>query len=161
YEDAAGHLNASFATMARSLKEDPANEASQAGLDRVARATGRFEDPAHVFEGLAEENEGHGLASALYAMSARVYEEDLQNIDTAISLYQRVLENDPLNLNAAESLERLFRSANRYPELALILQRKAEILEEPADKKEALFQAAAIEEDVLERQEAAIAVYAK
>jgi golgin subfamily B member 1 len=161
YEDAAGDLNASFATMARALKEDPSNEASQAGLDRVARATGRFEDLAHVFEGLAQELSDHTLASALYAMSARVYEQDLGNVDTAIGLYQRVLENDPLNLNAAESLERLFRSANRYPELALILQRKAEILEEPADKKEALFQAAAIEEDVLERQEAAIAVYAK
>ena len=41
----------------------------------------------------------------------------------------------------------------------MILQRKSEILEEPSDKKDALFQAAAIEEDVLNKPEAAIAVY--
>jgi tetratricopeptide (TPR) repeat protein len=161
YEDAAGDLNASFATLARALKEDPANESTQAGLDRVARATGRFEDLAHVFQELASEIEDHALASALFTMSARVYEQDLGNIDTAIGLYKRVLDIDPLNLNGAESLERLFRSTSRYAELSLILQRKAEILEDPADKKEALFQAAAIEEDMLDRQEAAIAVYAK
>src|SRR6185437_1020292 len=46
-------------------------------------------------------------------------------------------------------------------ELSIILQRKSEILEEPADKKDALFQAASIEEDVLSRSEAAIAVYNK
>jgi tetratricopeptide (TPR) repeat protein len=161
YEDAAGDLNASFATYARALKEDPSNESTQASLDRVARATGRFADLAHVFEELAGEIEDHTLASALYTMSARVYEQDLGDIDTAIRFYEKVLAIDPLNLNAAEALEKLFRSTNRYPELSLILQRKAEIVEEPADKKEALFQAAAIEEEVLDRQEAAIAVYAK
>ena len=55
-----------------------------------------------------------------------------------------------MNLAAAESLERLFRQTERYQDLSLILQRKAEIVDEPADKKDALFQAAAIEEDVLE-----------
>jgi tetratricopeptide (TPR) repeat protein len=161
YEDAAGDLNASFATLARALKEDPSSETTQASLDRVARATGRFEDLAQVFFELAGQIEDPTLASTLYTMSARVYEQDLGNVDTAIGLYQKVLEIDPINLNAAESLDRLFRATNRYAELSLILQRKAEILEEPADKKEALFQAASIEEEVLDRQEAAIAVYAK
>jgi golgin subfamily B member 1 len=161
YEDAAGDLNASFATLARALKEEPSNESTQASLERIARATGRFADLARVFEGLAAELEDHTLASELYTMSARVYEQDLGDIDTAIRFYEKVLAIDPLNLHAAEALERLFRSTSRYPELSLILQRKAEIVEEPADKKEALFQAASIEEEVLDRQEAAIAVYAK
>jgi tetratricopeptide (TPR) repeat protein len=91
------------------------------------------------------------LASALYMKSARVHESDLGNVDTAIALYRKVLEIDPLSLPAAESLERLFRNTERYQELSIILQRKSEILEEPADKKDALFQAAAIEEDVLNR----------
>src|SRR4029077_3226951 len=49
----------------------------------------------------------------------------------------------------------------RYADLSIILQRKSEILEEPSEKKDALFQAASIEEDVLNRPEAAIAVYSK
>ncbi len=65
---------AAFATLARALKEDPANEATQQQLDRVARATGRFADLAQVFEELAGEIEDPTLASALYMTSARVQE---------------------------------------------------------------------------------------
>ena len=114
YEDAAGDLNATFATYARALKEDPANETTQHALDRVARATGRFADLAQTFEALAESLEDATLASQLTTMAARVYEEDLGNVDIAVALYQRVLEIDPQNLPAAESLERLFRTHERY-----------------------------------------------
>ncbi len=161
HEDAAGDLNQSFLTYARALKEEPGNEGTQQNLDRVARATSRFVDLAKVYEDLSAGIEDASLASALCAMSARVYEGDIGDIDTAVARYRRVLEIDPQNLAAAESLERLFRQAERYQDLSAILQRKAEILDEPSDKKEALFQAAAIEEDVLERAESAITVYQK
>ncbi len=161
YEDSAGELIPAFSTLARALKEDPANETTQQQLDRVARATGRFADLARVFEELAAEIEDPALASSLYMMSARVQEADLGNIDTSVALYRKVLEIDPLSLAAAESLERLLRASERYAELSIILQRKSEILEEPTEKKDALFQAALIEEDVLSRPESAIAVYSK
>lgn len=161
YEDAAGDLNQAFLTYARALKEDAGNEETQQQLERVARATSRFQDLAHVYEELGGTNQDVTLASALWSSAARVYEQDIQDQETAIARYRKVLEIDAANLAAAESLERLFRTAGKYPELSQILQRKAEILEEPHDKKEALFQAAAIEEDMLERPEEAIAVYKK
>ncbi|MBX3229294.1 MAG: tetratricopeptide repeat protein [Labilithrix sp.] len=163
YEDAAADLNNAFSTLARALREDPANEQTQTAIDRVARATGRFEDLASVYRQLGEEVVANdpALGAALTMMSARVYEADIGNVDTAIALYTRVLEIDPGHLAAAESLERLYRVTERYAELSQILQRKALILVEPNDQKDALFQAAAIEEDVLEKPEDAIAVYQK
>jgi tetratricopeptide (TPR) repeat protein len=161
YEDAAGDLASAFSTLARALEQEPANELTQQQLDRVARATGRFADLAQVFQQLAANISDPALASELYMMSARVQENDLGNVDTAIALYRKVLEIDPLSLPAAESLERLFRMTERYQELSIVLQRKSEILDEPVEKKDALFQAAAIEEDVLNRPEAAISVYSK
>ncbi len=83
------------------------------------------------------------------------------NVDRAIELYRQVLKIDPMNLAAAESLQTLFQSTERYADMALILQRKATILEDTEDQKAALYQAAAIEEEVLERKEAAINVYLK
>ena len=62
-------------------------------------------------------------------MSARVYEHDLRDVEVAISLYRRVLEIDAFNLPAAESLERLFRTTERYADLSLVLQKKSEISE--------------------------------
>ncbi len=161
HEDAASDHGSAFLTLARALKADPANELTQTQIDRLARATGRFADLATVYQDLGAEQEDAELASSLTMMSARVYEADLGDVDTAIALYRKVLELDTRNLAAAESLERLFKQTDRYQDLSQILQRKADILDEPADKKEALFQAAAIEEDVLELPDAAIAVYNK
>ncbi|MCU0680773.1 MAG: tetratricopeptide repeat protein [Polyangiaceae bacterium] len=161
YEDGAGDLNAAFDTFARALAIDPTHEATQQGLDRLARATGRFQDLAQVFQDLAERQEDPQVACALYTASARVHEYDLGDVTSAIAHYRRVLSIDPTSLDAAGSLERLFQASERYSDLSLILQRKAEILDDLDDKKAALFQAAGIEEDVLERHEAAIGVYQK
>jgi golgin subfamily B member 1 len=161
YEDAAGDLGSAFATLARALEEDPGNEATQQQLERVARASGRYADLAHVFEQLALHVDVPAMASALLMTSASVQENDLRNVDAAIGLYRKVLEIDPLSLRAAESLERLFRASERYDDLSVTLQRKSDMLEDALEKKDALFQAAAIEEDMLDRAEAAIAVYRK
>ncbi|WP_197041054.1 tetratricopeptide repeat protein [Chondromyces apiculatus] len=161
YEEAGGDLNSAFDTYARALKEDSGSESTQRSIDRLARATGRFADLAAVYETLAASEAEADLASALYTMSAQVYEQDLGDMDSAIRHYRRVLEIDPSNLHAAESLERIFRSAERYRELSETLQLKAEILDDINEKKAAFFAAASIEEDVLERHEAAIAVYGK
>lgn len=159
YEDAGGDLVSAFDTFARALAEDPGLEATQQGIDRLARATGRFADLARVFQDLAAKQEDAALASSLYTMSAQVYESDLGDVENAIRHYRTVLTIDPHALHAAESLERIFHGAERYEELSQILQQKADILDDPTDKKNALFAAASIEEDILGKHDAAIAVY--
>ncbi|MES1178847.1 MAG: tetratricopeptide repeat protein [Myxococcales bacterium] len=161
HEDAAGDVNAAFDTLARALAVDPSHEETQAGLDRLARVTGRFQDLARVFEQLAVAQKDPELGSRLYASAASVYEHLVGDGDRAIELYRKVLSIDPTNLAAAESLQTLFQSAERYGDMSLILQRKAEILEDVDAQKGALYQAAQLEEDVLERQENAIGVYLK
>jgi tetratricopeptide (TPR) repeat protein len=161
YEDAAGDANAAFDTFARALAVDPANETTQEALDRLARVTNRFLDLARVFEELAEQQSDAELGSRLYTFAARIVENDIGDIDRAIGLYRKVLSIDPTNLPAAESLQTLFQSTERYADMSLILQRKAEMLAELEEQKAALFQAAALEEEVLERPENAIGVYRK
>lgn len=161
YEDAANDPNAAFDTMARALSIDPESESTQQSLDRLARVTGRLEDLALVFERLAETQEDPEHASRLTTASARVYENDVQNIDKAIELFRKVLTIDPTNLEAAEALQALFQVTGRYADMSLILQRKAEILDIIDDQKTALYESARIEEEVLDRRESAIAVYLK
>ena len=159
HEDAGGDLNAAFDTFARALAEDPGHEATQEGLDRLARVTSRFADLAGVYETLAAKQGDPILASQLYAMAARVFEQDLGDVDDAVKHYRKVLSIDPTNLASAEALEGLFRGSERFADLSLVLQQKAEILDDPREKKDALFQSAAIEEEMLERPEAAISAY--
>jgi tetratricopeptide (TPR) repeat protein len=145
--------------MARALEQDPSSESTIEGLDRLARATERFADLAKVYEGLANKQEDSQLASALTTMSrarARGRHRQPRRGHSALSQGAR---DRPQNLDAAESLERIFRQVERYAELSQALQTKSDIVEDIAEKKAALFQAASIEEEVLERPEQAIAVY--
>lgn len=159
YEDAANDMHAAFTTYARALREEPLNEQTATALERLARTTGRFQDLASVYETLAKEASDPSLASALYMTSARIQEQELGNVDVSIAQYQRVLELDGSNLPAVTALEQLFRGTERYQDLSNILQRKVDILDELPAKKDALFQAANIEEEVLGQAEGAIAVY--
>ncbi len=174
YEDAGGDADSAFTTLARALAEDPTSEETKQGLDRLARATERYADLAKVFEeravaqlvGATEDPDATAVSDPavavdLFMMAARVYENDLQAAEPAIAHYRKVLEIDPQNLAAAEALERIFRGGEQYAELSQVLQQKADILDDLRDKKAALFQAAAIEEDILNRHDAAVAVYRK
>ncbi|MCA9627067.1 MAG: tetratricopeptide repeat protein [Myxococcales bacterium] len=161
YEDAAGDSNAAFDTLARALAADPAHEFTQEGLDRLARTTGRFTDLARVFEDLGAQQEDPELGSQLYTFAARVFVNDVGDVDRGIELFRKVLSIDPMNLAAAESLQTLFHSTERYSDMSLILQRKAQILEDMDAQKEALYQSATLEEEVLDRKENAIGVYQK
>ncbi len=161
HEDAAGDLGAAFDTLARALAEDPAHDGTREFIDRCARATGRFADLAVVYERLASAQEDPELCSQLYMLAARVFEHEVGNADRAIELFRKVLEIDPMNIDAAQALQALFHATERYADMSAILQQKAGILDDVEDQKVALFEAATIEEDVLDRKEHAIAVYRK
>ncbi len=161
YEDAAGDANAAFDTYARALAVDSSNETTQEALDRLARVANRHLDLAKVFENLAGKHADPELGSRLYTFAARVVENDLGDVDRAIELYRKVLSIDPMNLAAAESLQTLFQSTERFADMSLILQRKAQMLQDLEEQKAALYQAAGLEEEVLERSDNAIAVYQK
>ena len=171
FEDAGGDPDSAFSSLARALAEDPTSEETKQGLDRLARATDRYADLAKVFEARAQAQLAFdsgsdpdatqvtdpAVAVDLFTMAARVYENDLGRAEQAIGHYRKVLEIDTHNLPAAEALERIFRTGERYAELSDVLQLKSDILDNLQDKKGALFQAAAIEEDVLDRHDAGLA----
>lgn len=161
-EDAAGDLAAAFQTTARALAADPSNAATLDNLSRLASATEQFEQLGKILAAEAEKIEDDpDLAASLLMSAARVYEESVENPAAAIDLYRKVLEVDPLKLEAAVALQGLFRTTERFAEMSAILQRKAEMLEDVDAQKEALYQSAQLEEDVLERPDQAIAVYEK
>lgn len=161
YEDAAGDVGAAFDAYCRALAVEPGYQPTWQAVDRLARATGRYQDLASHLEKLAEAQEEPDLASQLLGHAARVIEQDVGDAARAIELYRKVLSVDPVNLEAAGSLQALYQATEQYDELSRILQRKVGILEDVEQQKEALFQAATIEADVLNRPEKAVGIYEK
>jgi tetratricopeptide (TPR) repeat protein len=174
YEIALDDAPNAFLAYARALGDDPANGTTQEQLERIAATTGDHEGLAKVYEERAaalvaasspQEDgsiaEDVQLANALLTKAADVREEQLGDVATAVTHHQRVLELDGTNLGAAGALERLYQQSEQYEPLALILLRKAGMVDVPDDQKDHLFRAAAIYEEILERPMDAIEVYKK
>jgi tetratricopeptide (TPR) repeat protein len=159
HEDVGNNVERAFATYARALAIEPLDETTVGGLDRLARSSSRFVQLADVYEELAATQREAELQAHLYGAAARVVQHDVADVARAIELYGKVLDVAPRDLAAVEALESLYLTAERYAELSAILQRKSKVLEDVGPQKAALFEAARIEEEVLNRPEAAIGVY--
>lgn len=162
YEDSAGNQNKAFDTVARALACEPGNTATLSSLTRLAAATDQFDRLGDILSKQADAlDDEPELASALLMSAASVYEENVIDEARAIELYRKVLECDPLQIAAAEALQNLYQSTEQFAEMSAILQRKVEMLDDLDAQKAALYQAASLEEDVLNRPDAAISVYEK
>ncbi|MCC7540253.1 MAG: tetratricopeptide repeat protein, partial [Deltaproteobacteria bacterium] len=152
-----------FESFARAFNEDSARDDTQQALERLARVGSWYPELAEVYEARipALEEPEPQLAAALHMKVAAIHEEQLKDENAAIAHYRRVLEIDEAHMDAATALERIFQVAERYEELAKIYLVKAQILEDLEEKKQYLYRAAGIYEELLERPQDAVEVYTK
>ena len=71
--------------------------------------------------------------------SAQIEEEVLSNADAAIATFRQVLAIDDVDLPAMDSLERLYVRLARWEPLKDVYAKKADLAEDPADKKRMLY----------------------
>ena len=163
YEDAAGDLSSAFDTLARALERGSGERADAAGSSIASPARPAASPISRsVFETLARAaDRRRARERALHDERARLRGRPRRRRQRRSALYRKVLEIDPRQPRRGRVARAPLPRRRALPRAVAILQRKAEILDELAEKKDALFQAARIEEDVLEQPEAAIAVYSK
>ena len=159
YEVSLDDLQNAFTCYSRSLADDPSNPSTQEQLERIAAGAGAWDQLAQVYEQQVAAVEDTSLRAGLLAKAAEVREERVGDHVAAIALYQQVLELDDQNMEAATALERLYQGTEQYEELASILLVKAGLLDVPADRREYLFRAAALYDELLSRPQEAIHVY--
>jgi tetratricopeptide (TPR) repeat protein len=159
YEVQVGDLDRAVTTHARALAEDPANEVSQAQLERVALAANQAERLAQVYEAEVERVEDPAIGALLHVKAAQIRENMLNDVPAAVAHYKRVLELDATHLEAASALERLYQHAGEYEALAQIYLTKAAMLPELEEQKQHFYRAAQIYEEVLAQPLAAVDVF--
>src|SRR5262249_39420152 len=161
YEVGGDDPNLAFDSYGRALREDPGLGESQARLERLARILDRWGDAVVLYEEMVATIADEEQKVALWMKVARLSEEQLRDDERAGRAYAQVLEIAPRNLDAANALEQIYLRQDAYTKLVDVLLRKADIVEGLAKKKELLFKAAQIYEDVLEDSEAAIRVFSQ
>ena len=161
--DVAGDSEQAFNTYDRALKEDPSLEESRSRLERLARELGRWKELVALYQS-AQEQVGKStgdveLQVLLLTRTAQIEEQQLEDTDAAAAAYHKVLEVSPRELPAVDALLALYTRTDASTKLVDVVLAKADIVEAPVDKKEQLFRAAQIYEEVLENADRSIDVY--
>jgi tetratricopeptide (TPR) repeat protein len=98
-------------------------------------------------------------AAALLTRIAQIEETQLGDNDASAAAYHRVLKVAPQQLEAANALQAIYLRTDAYTKLVDVVLAKVDMVGDIADKKELLFKAAQIYEEVLENADRAIDVY--
>jgi tetratricopeptide (TPR) repeat protein len=159
YEVGGDDGDKAFDTYARALHEDPANAETQGRLDRLARTLSKFPAYVQLLDDVVKHVQDDELKITLLSKVAQLHEIELEKDEDAVKTHARILEVDPKNLVAATAIQTIHARNSDYPRLVDALKKRAEIELNLDQKKGFLYQAAQIEEEVLENADAAIATF--
>ncbi len=148
-----------FATYARALKENPADAETMDRLDRLARLLEKWPDMVILLGEVVKSVTADDLKIQLLTKLAEVQENDLKRAEDAVGTYEQILAVDPQNLEAIAAIQTVHERTGDYARLCAALEKRAEIVLDLREKKQLLTKAAQIEEDILEKPDAAIATY--
>ncbi|HKQ70368.1 MAG TPA: tetratricopeptide repeat protein [Polyangiaceae bacterium] len=160
YEDSLRDVHAAFDVYARALSADNGNEETLGSLERLGNVSDRWPQVAKLYDAeldrLAEEP---ARLVDLALRTARIYEEQLDDVDNAVARYRRVLGADQENQDAVSALDRLFLRTERWGDLAQVLAREAEIGQTPDEILEFKYRLGQVYEQRLADLDSAIAAY--
>lgn len=159
YENQGDEPEKSFQTLGKALAVDPADERTQDELERLARILVLYAELAELYSSVVGKTDNYELKASYHLKIARIYEEQLQNMEEAVKHYRAVLEVDPMHLEAVTALEGAYQVTENYEALAITYLRKVEMVEDTDEQKALLFKASQIYEDILENPEKAVEVY--
>ncbi len=124
YERRLENAKAAFASYGKALREDPQNELTLAHLERLADETKGWGELAQLYEAELTKILEVPRQVEMLLRVARVYEEELAQLDKAIATHRRVVEAEAENRDAILALDRLYQQAERWSDLADILRRE-------------------------------------
>jgi golgin subfamily B member 1 len=145
--------------LARAFREDFAQADLQVEIDRLAKVTEEWSLLIHIYTDGIEEHNDPTEAQQLWLKIAQAYEVHLKHIDAAIESYHKAHLVDEMNMQPLDELERILDQHQKYAELVIILQSKAQLSDELEVKKSYLFRAGKILQTSLNNAEEAIDIY--
>jgi len=153
-----------FETTAQLVLLDPGSSEYRLQFAELGGLTARSERRAAVLEQAAESQEDPDTRGGLFNESAHVCRDELSHAQRAMVLYRRTLALPGLasatELQAARELSDLLRqNQGDALERVTVLERFAELVQEPEQRRAALGEAAELSFDVLEDVPRAVAAY--
>ncbi len=155
-EDLEGALD----TYGRLFGEDLHDRHSKETLTRLARALGRWDRLAAIFDRTLRAVEVDDAdTAALSLTTAKLYDERLGDLDRAGYFYQRALTYDPSNKEAGRALASVYVRGERWEALLELDRERESFADADAERIEILHEIARVEVDRLDAPEDGIVTY--
>ncbi|MCY1014199.1 tetratricopeptide repeat protein [Pyxidicoccus sp. MSG2] len=154
-KDRAGAISAYERVLALSPSYLPALKA----LGRLYAQDGRWAKLIDMYRAESEASPSTEQAAALIYKIGELYEQKLQMESEAIASFNEALMLAPSYFPALRALARIYRSAGAWESLVEVLRAEAANRTDPMERANALYQAATIWEDQLQRPQLAIDTY--
>jgi tetratricopeptide (TPR) repeat protein len=132
-----------FRAALKAFAAGPDQEVVRLELERLARATGAYDDLADAYESAAEVLlPGDDTIPVLLRRAADL-REHLGQADQAIALWRALLEEDPHDREALDHLGNLYERSRNAKSLSEVFARKAQLAEDPEERHAFLLKAGA------------------
>lgn len=116
-----------FAALEAALRLEPASPELRDDVERAAAKAGLWGELATAYGELASDASDGGAAAALRLAQARVHAEELNELPSAIAAYEAALAADGESVAASRALVDLLAREERFPALAVALERAASL----------------------------------
>jgi len=124
-------------SLRRSLELDATNGAAYAALADAYRKQGKWADLAETLRAHGDVETNPTTKGKLLIDLGDLYENQLASTAKATEAYQAASDADEASDNALAALERLYRKGEQWPNLAKVLDKRAELAAEAGDKDRA------------------------
>ena len=120
-------VDGAVASYRKVLEDDEGDVEVLLQLDALFRRTERWSDLVQVLRARAEQTMEPTEKEELLAQMAAIHDEFLESPETAIRVYNEILEIDPTSQRALAALDDLFQRQEMWAELADNVNRRLEL----------------------------------
>ena len=159
YEQQLSDTAAAFATSCEALHEGVEDERTLGEVYRLSEETMDWARLVGTFESVAAGEDDPDRKREMLRRASAVYVEKIGDVESAAARLREVLEIAPRDLETIEDLENIYQHTQEFEPLVGILLLKADVVDDVDAKKQLLYQAGAVHEDVLDQPSDAVSVY--
>ncbi len=140
YEYQLGAVDNAIAHYRRILELDPQHLDSVESLERIFRATDRFQELSATLQQRASLLHDVEEQKSALMQAAQIEEDVLERLDNAVAVFNKVLEIDAEDLAALDALIKLYLGMEKWAELLEIYNRKVDLVFDADDRKRIYYQ---------------------
>lgn len=159
YEDSVGDTAKAIEFYGRVLQADGTRLEAAEALQRLYQVTEQYAQMSAILQQKAEILEDIDSKKEALYQAAKLEEDILERPDAAIAAYEKVLEIDGEDTRSVDALINLLLGLSRWEELLSVYTRKVDLVLDPEEKKQVLYEVGAVYERELSNVESAIDTY--